>query len=134
MDIKDSKKESTLYRICRQFPKKIDRTLKYETPLWLDDIIVVTRGDKDKHREKLFKKLKQLQEPGYCASKKIEFFLNETIWLGHEITEHERKLNQEKTKVILQLKSPMSCKELISFLRAVQNIANFLPKLSEKTD
>ena len=117
------------------FQKKIDRTLNYETPVWLDDIIVVTRGDKDKHREKLFKILKQLQEDGYRASeKKSVFFLKETIWLGHEITEHGIKLNKEKIEAILQSKSPTSCKELKSFLGAIQYIAKFIPKHSEKTD
>ena len=28
------------------FQEKFDRTLEYSTPAWLDDIIVVTRGDR----------------------------------------------------------------------------------------
>ena len=85
--------------------------MNYETPVWLDKIIVVTRGDKNKHQEKLFKTLKQLQEaPGYRASeKKSEFFLEETIWMEHKITEHGIKLNKEQIKARLQLKLPTSC-------------------------
>ena len=71
--------------------------------MWLDDIIIVTRGDKEKHREKLFKILEQLQEAGYRASeKKPEFFLKETTWLRHEITQHGIKPNKEKIKATLQ--------------------------------
>ena len=31
------------------FQEKIDRTLGHETPVWLDDVIVVTRGTKKTH-------------------------------------------------------------------------------------
>ena len=44
------------------FEEKIDRSLNYRTPVWLDDIIIVKRGDKKNHRDKLFTKLEQLQE------------------------------------------------------------------------
>ena len=37
------------------FQEKIDRTLKYCTPAWLDDIIVVTRGSKQDHERKTFR-------------------------------------------------------------------------------
>ena len=35
------------------FNEKIDRTLKYSTPAWLDDIIVVTRGSKQEQKKKI---------------------------------------------------------------------------------
>ena len=77
----------------------------------------------------------QLQEAGYRASeKKSEFFLKETRWLGHEKTKRETKPNKEKLKAILQIKSPISTKELKLFLEAVQYNAKLLPKLSEKTN
>ena len=52
------------------FQEKIDRTLEYSTPAWLDDIIVVTRGDRKKHENKLFDVLKKLEDAGYRASEK----------------------------------------------------------------
>ena len=51
-------------------PRKIDRTLNYQISVWLDDIIIVTRGDKEKHREKLFTMLEKLLEARYGASEK----------------------------------------------------------------
>ena len=52
------------------FQEKIDRTLEYCTPAWLDDIIVVTRGDRKDHEKKLFDVLKKLENAGYGASEK----------------------------------------------------------------
>ena len=61
------------------FQEKIDRTLEYCTPVWLDDIIVVTRGNKQDHEKKIFDVLNKLEKARYRASKKkSEFFMNET--------------------------------------------------------
>ena len=35
------------------FQEKIDRTLGHQIPVWLDDIIIVTRGTKEEHTQKL---------------------------------------------------------------------------------
>ena len=81
------------------FQEKIDRTLEYSTPAWLDDIIVVTRGSRKEHEKKLFEILKKLENAGYRASeRKSEFFLNKTRWLGHEIDVTKWELNQIKKK------------------------------------
>ena len=117
------------------FQEKIDRTLEYCTPAWLDDIIVVTRGNKQDHEKKLFDVLNKLEKAGYRASKKkSEFFMNETKWLGHEINENGIKPNEEKVEAIIKLKAPENTKDLKSFLGAIQYMAKFLPKLSEQTD
>ena len=79
------------------FQEKIDRTLDYCTPAWLEDLIVVTRGSKQDHEKKLFDILNKLEKAGYRASKKkSELFMNETNWLGHEINENGKKPNEEK--------------------------------------
>ena len=117
------------------FQEKIDRTLGYCTPAWLDDIIMVTRGNKQDHEKKLFEILNKLEKAGYRANKKkSEFFMNRTKWLGHEIDENGIKPNEEKVEAILKLKPPEKTKELKSFLGARQNMAKYLPKLSERTD
>ena len=70
------------------FQEKIDRTLGHETPVWLDDIIVVTRGTKEKHTQELESVLTKLENEGYKASKKkSKFYLKETVWLGHTIAQ-----------------------------------------------
>ena len=55
-------------------------------------------------------------------------------WLGHEIDEEGMKPNKEKVKAILDLKHPENPKQLKSFLGAIQYLAKFLPRLSERTD
>ena len=71
------------------FREKIDRILEYCTPAWLDDIIVVTRGDQKDHEKKLFDVLRKLENAGYRANeKKSELSQNKMKWLGHEIDEN----------------------------------------------
>ena len=70
------------------FQEKIDRTLSHQTPVWLDDIIIVTRGTKEEHTRKLYSVLTKLENEGYKASKKkSKFYQKETIWLGHTISQ-----------------------------------------------
>ena len=117
------------------FQEKLDRTLEYSTPAWLDGIIVVTRGSRQEHEKQIIDVLSKLEKAGYRASKrKSEFFLKQTKWLGHEIDESGIKPNEEKVEAIQKLKSPNYTKELKSFLGAIQYLAKFLPKISEKTD
>ena len=38
------------------FQERVDTTLEHKHPAWLDDIIVVTKGNKDKHEAKVREK------------------------------------------------------------------------------
>ena len=116
------------------FQGKIDRTLEYSTPAWLDDIIVVTRSGQKEHENKLFDVLKKLEDAGYRAAseKKSEFFLKKTKLLGHEIDETGIDPSREKVKAILELEHPENQKQLKSFLGAIQYLAKFLPRQSGK--
>ena len=60
--------------------------------------------------------------------------MKQTKWLGHEIDENGLNPNEKIVEAILKLKLPNNTKELKSFLGAIQYLANFLPKLSEKTN
>ena len=56
------------------FQEKMDRTLKFKTPAWIDDIIIVTRGEKSEHIKRVEETLTELQDAGYRAGKdKTEF-------------------------------------------------------------
>ena len=115
------------------FQEKNDQTLEYSTPAWLDDIIVVTRSDRKEQENKLFDVLNKLGDAGYRASeKKYEFVLTKTKWLGHEIDGTGIKPNEKNVKAILNLKHPESQKQRKSFLGAIQYLAKFLPRVSEK--
>ena len=103
------------------FQEKIDRTLGHETPVWLDDIIVLTRGTKEKHTQKLESVLTKLENEGYKANKKkSKFYLKETVWLGHTIAQDGIRPNKEKTEAINKLNPPTNTKTLKSFLGAIQ--------------
>ena len=116
------------------FQKKIDRTLGHETPVWLDDIIVVTRGTKEEQTEKLESVLTKLENEGYKASKKqSKFYLKETVWLGHTIARNGIRPNK-KNRSNKQTKPPTNTNALKFFLGTIQYIEKFIPNLSEKTD
>ena len=117
------------------FQEKIDRTLGHQTTVWLDDIIIVTRGTKEEHTRKLYSVLTKLENEGYKASKKkSKFYQKETIWLGHTISQDGIRPNKEKTDAINKLEPPTNAKALKSFLGAIQYFAKFIPNLSEETD
>ena len=69
-----------------------------------------------------------------ASKKKSEVFMNRIKWLGDEIDENGIKPNEENVEAILKLEPPKNMKELKLFLGAIQYMANFLPKLSERTD
>ena len=67
-------------RYTKEFPEKIDRTLGHQTSVWLDDIIVVTRGTKEENTRNLYSVLTKLENEGYRArEKKSKFYQKETI-------------------------------------------------------
>ena len=81
------------------FQEKTDRALEYSIPALLDDIIVVTRGNKQEHKKKLFDVLSKLEKAGYRAGKrKYEFSLKRTKWLRHEIDEKGKNQTKRKLK------------------------------------
>ena len=92
-------------------------------------------GSKQDHDIKLFDVPNKLEKAGYRANKnKSEFFMNETKWLGRGINENGIKPNEQKMEAILKLKAPENTNNLESFVGAIQYMAKFLLKLSERTD
>ena len=118
------------------FQEKIDRTLGHQATVWLDDIIIVTRGTKEEHNRIVYSVLSKRENEGYRASKKkSNFYQKETVWLGHTISQDGIRPNKDKTDAINKLNPPpTNTKTFKSFLGAIQNFAKFIPTLSEKTD
>ena len=95
------------------FQQKIDETLNFEFPAWLDDIIVVTRGNIDTHEKEVERALTKLQNAGYRASgKKTILFQKETEWLGHVINENLIKPTTDKTEALTKTPPPKNQKQL----------------------
>ena len=67
------------------FQEKIDQTLENKHPAWLDDVILVTKGSKQKHMDELIDVLAKLENAGYRLSEsKSELFKTEIEWIGHK--------------------------------------------------
>ena len=97
------------------FQEKIDRALGYCTPAWLDDITIVTRGNKQDH-EKTIRRPKQARESRLPSlQEKSESFMKRTKWLDHETDENGIKPNEEKVEAIIKLNPPENTKELNNF-------------------
>ena len=117
------------------YQEKIGRTFGHQKPVWLDDLIIVTRGTKDKHTQKLESVLTKLGNEEYKASKKkSKFYQKETVWLGHTISQDGIRPNKEITDAINKLSPAKNSKTLKSFLGAIQYFAKIIQNLSEKTD
>ena len=68
------------------FQERIDKTLEFKHPVWLDDIIIVTKGSAEKHEAEIKETMKKLEGAGYRLNpKKCEFFRKESEWIGHKI-------------------------------------------------
>ena len=80
------------------FQEKIDRTLGHQTPVWLEDIIIVTRGTRRNQN----------------STKKKQYGLA-------TISQDGIKQNKEKTDAIYKLEPPTNTKTLKSFLGAIQH-------------
>ena len=120
--------------IPTSFQETIDRTLGHQTPVWLHDITIVTRGTKEEHTRKFLLVLMKLENEVNKEAKKSKFYRKETIWLGHTISQDGIGPNKEKTDAINKIKHPTNPKTFKSFLGAIQYFAKFIPNLSEKTD
>ena len=60
------------------FQERIDTTLEHKHPAWLDDIIIVTKVNWDKHEVEVGEIMTKLEQAGYRLNpKKCEFFKKE---------------------------------------------------------
>ena len=117
------------------FQEKIDQILENKHPAWLDDIIVVTKGSKEQHKNELIDVLTRLENAGYRLSKnKSQFFKTEIEWIGHKIDQNGIRPLQDKLMAIKELKQPKNEKELKSFLGAIQYLSKYIENLSAQTD
>ena len=109
------------------FQEHIDKVLKFKTPAWLDDVICVTNGTIDEHKQEVREVLNKLQNAGYRASeKKTELFKQELTWLGYHINQSGVKSIKDKTEAKTKLRAPKNTKELKSFLGSIQHLSKFI--------
>ena len=115
------------------FQKMMDTTLDGldSTNVFLDDIIVITKGTIEKHEKEIDKTLNRLNEENLAISlHKCEFGLNEITWLVYKINAEGIKPTKRKTDAIIQLDNPKTLKQLRSFMGSIHHLIKFIPKLA----
>ena len=89
------------------FQERIERTLEFKHPAWLDDIIIVTKGTIEKHESEVKETMKKLDEAGYrLHPKKCEFFKKEAEWVRHQINQDGIRPLQDKLEAITKINIP----------------------------
>ena len=117
------------------FQEKIDQTLDNKHPAWLEDIIVVTKGSKQKHMDDLIHVLTRLENAFYMLSENnSELFKTKIEWIGHKSDQNGIRPLQDKLLAIKELKKPENEKELKSFPGAIQYLSKSIENLSAQTD
>ena len=127
------------FRACRHTnnfsKKKFDQTLDNKHPAWLEDIIVVTKGSKQKHMDELIDVLTRLENAGYRLSENnSELLKTEIEWIGHKSDQNGIRPLQDKLFATQELKKQENEKDLKSFLGAIQYLSKSIENLSAQTD
>ena len=97
-----------------------------------DDILIVTKGTKQQHMDKLEEVLKILDEAGIRLKfKKCRIPQTKTEWLGYKLSEKGVKLIDEKIQAISDRLRPKPLKELQSLMGALNQMNRFIPNFPE---
>ena len=87
---------------------------------YIDDLLVLTKGDFDDHLEKLEEVLKRIQEAGLKVNAPKSFFARaELEYLGYWITRDGIKPLPKKIEAIMKIAEPKTKRELRSFIGVV---------------
>ena len=129
-----SRKDSTDCPIYQQSFKN-GWTKQFKHPAWLDDILIVTKGNIEEHETEVKKTMKKLKEAGYrLHPKKCEFFQKEAEWMGHKIDQNGIRPLQDKLEAITKINKQKNEKELKSFVGATHYLSNYIENLSAQSD
>ena len=102
-----------------ELQKAMDRTLNHakNTFCCLNDILIVSKGEKAEHEKLVVDVLKKLDDENLALKlTKCEFFQTEVNWLGHKLTPSGITPKVTRTEAILNLQHPKSLKQLRSFM------------------
>ena len=103
-----------------------------EGVLNLMDDICVFGGSQEEHDSRLRAVLARLSETGVTLnSDKCIFSVKSMTYLGHVVSEHGISPDPEKTSAIAGFPTPTSVTEVRRFLGMVNQLAKFIPNISE---
>src|SRR6201992_377447 len=90
--------------------------------VYIDDILIYTKGNREEHIEQVKKVLIKLQEAElFIKPEKCEFFVNKTTFLGFIISEDGIEMDPAKINAILDWETPKNVRDVQCFL----GFANF---------
>ena len=116
-----------------EFQKVMDISLaKFrEVFVFFDDILVVTKGTRNEHLDKVREILKTLDHAELqLMAGKCNLARNEIEWLGFQLTEQGISPVNTKVQGITEKLRPTNLKELRSFLGRVNQFNEFIPDLA----
>ena len=120
-----------------EFQKAIDRTLNHakNTFCFLDDILIVLKGDEREHEQLVTEVLKKLDNENLALKlEKCAFFQSEVKWLGHKLTSEGITPKITKTEAILKLQHPKCLKQLRSLMGSINHFSKFIRNAASLTD
>ena len=119
-----------------EFQKAMDCTLQELEGVicYLDDILIVTKGDVQEHNSLVEKVMQRLDVEGWALKlSKCEFSVNQLFWLGYDINENGYSPKFSKIEAIQSLKPPRTLKQLLSFMGTLNHLQMFIPELHTQT-
>ena len=117
-----------------EFQKAVDLTLTNctNTYAYLDDILVVTKGNKELHQQKLKAVLDKLDAENLAISlENCKFACKQIEWLGFKINSEGTAPLIKKTEAIEKLSPPKTFKQLKSFMGSMQHLTSYIPNLAQ---
>ena len=102
-----------------------------EVFVFIDDILIVTKGTKQEHLDKVREILKVIDDAEFqLKAGKCNFAKQEVEWLGYKLTNSGVSPINSKVQGITEKLRPTNLKELRSFLGAVNQFNKFIPDLA----
>ena len=117
-----------------EFQKVMDKELSSlaNTYVFLDDILVVTEGNREGHYLRVKQVLEKLDKTNVRLKwEKCKFAQNEIEWFGYKLTQTGIQPMNTKIQAITDKLKPKNLKELRSYLGAVNQLNKFVPNLAE---
>ena len=116
-----------------EFQKVMDLTLVNMdcTFVYIDDILIVTKGEKSVHMQKVREVLEVLDKANLqLRADKCQIACTKIEWLGYELSGEGITPVNGKVQGITERLRPGNLKELRSFLGAVNQLNKFIPELA----